>query len=245
MCSGTRCRSNCPDASDYSASRILARKASPSSSAFRCADAVDVRSAIRCRRLEPRHLAQRRVVEDDVRRHAARAGDLEAQRAQALEQIAIDALPRLGLDPRPRRRAAVLDRPPLPRQRQVRARSSRPSAARRPRRSAPAPGYSSSVWRSKPCADQLLDVAAHLGDRRVAQQAERAQRVVAARWRPARSRCRAARWRRAPRRSAGRRAPRTTGSSARASTGSATASSSSEAVVAGAAVGLARSCSPK
>ena len=39
-------------------------------------------------------------MEDDVGRHAARARDLQAQRAQPLEQIAIDALPRLGLDAR-------------------------------------------------------------------------------------------------------------------------------------------------
>ena len=44
------------------------------------------------------HLAQRAVVEDDVGRHAAAAGDLEAQRAERVEQLAIDAFPRLALD---------------------------------------------------------------------------------------------------------------------------------------------------
>src|SRR4051812_3244774 len=37
-------------------------------------------------RASPCQLAQRAVVEDDVRRHAALAGDLAAQRAQRLEQ---------------------------------------------------------------------------------------------------------------------------------------------------------------
>ena len=40
------------------------------------------------------------VVEDDVGRHAAAARDLEAQRAQRVEQVAVDALPRLALDAR-------------------------------------------------------------------------------------------------------------------------------------------------
>ena len=38
-------------------------------------------------------IAQRRVAEDDVRGHAALVGDLPAQRAQALEQAAVDAFP--------------------------------------------------------------------------------------------------------------------------------------------------------
>ncbi len=80
-------------------------------------------------------------------------------------------------------------------------------------------GYASSVCCSRPMADQLVDVAAHLGDRGAGQQAERAQLVVPARDHLRRWRVRAGRWPRAWRRSAGPRARRTRGSCAPAPPG--------------------------
>ena len=62
------------------------------------AHAADAEQRRDRRRLDPRHLAQRRVVEDHVGRHAARPRDVQPQRAQPLEQIAVDVLPRLGFD---------------------------------------------------------------------------------------------------------------------------------------------------
>src|SRR3954451_2856885 len=52
------------------------------------ADAVDVAQRLGSGRLEPGHLAQRRVVEDDVGRHPTSPGDLQPQGAQVLEQDA-------------------------------------------------------------------------------------------------------------------------------------------------------------
>ena len=48
----------------------------------------------------PRHLAERGVVKDDVRRHPARPRNLEAHRAKPLEEIAIDVLPGVSFDAR-------------------------------------------------------------------------------------------------------------------------------------------------
>src|SRR5437762_4706121 len=70
-------------------------------------------------RLETCHLSQGGAVEDHVRRHVALAGDRETHRAQRVEQLAIDAIPRLGFRARPPR-LPVLDGASLPRERQIR-----------------------------------------------------------------------------------------------------------------------------
>ena len=69
------------------------------------ADAVDVPQRVGRAGLEARQLAQRRVVEDDVGRHAAVARDAAAGARAALEQVAIDAVPRFGFSARERRGA--------------------------------------------------------------------------------------------------------------------------------------------
>ena len=217
------------------------RNVSPRSSALRAPMPRIPCSSLDRLRPEPRHLAQRRVVEDDVRRHAARARDLQAHGAQPLEQIAIDVLPRLRL-----RSAiashALLHRPPLPREHEIGLRSPDPSCSATPRSRQRHHRKRIVGLPQQAVRDQLLDVAAHFGDRRVAQQAERAELMMARATGPARCRCRTGRWRRAPRRTAARRARRTTGSCARATTGSAAVSSSSRQIVAGAAVVPADTC---
>ena len=138
--------------------------ASPRSSALRAPTPLTVRSALERRRLQPRHLAQRRVVEDDVRRHAARARDLQPHGAQPLEQLAIDVLPRLGLDARPRARR-ILSGPAAGAPASGRGSSLRPSAARALRRQREHRiGVVGLLQQPQP--DQLLDVAADFGDRR-------------------------------------------------------------------------------
>ena len=162
---------------------------------------------------QPRHLAQRRVVEDHVRRHAARARDVETQTAQPLEQRAIDALPRLRLGTRPLARLALL-RHALPRERQPRnarlvleQRDSLPPSSSTPdthRRSAEA-GRGRSAAR---CIRALPRPTRRRAGRTCSACRARARRS-------ARSSARAARWRRAWRRTAARRGRRTTGSCAR------------------------------
>jgi hypothetical protein len=65
------------------------------------------------------HLTQRRIVKDDVRGNAPRAGDLKTHRAQAFEQIAVNILPGVSLDPRPLLHAP-LGRPALAREHEIR-----------------------------------------------------------------------------------------------------------------------------
>src|SRR5215467_14505666 len=60
------------------------------------ADAVDRVQVLDTRGFQARQLAKCGVVEDDVRRHAAVAGDPQADGAQAVEEVVIHVLPRLG-----------------------------------------------------------------------------------------------------------------------------------------------------
>ena len=121
-------------------------------------------AARRWSRLEPRQLAQRGVVEDDVRRHAALARHLQAQRAQPLEEVAIDAFPAFGLGLRRARWARVLIGPPLPRQRQVGR-----GAGVLQQRHAVGGELQHRILvvglPQQPVRQQLVDVAAHLVDR--------------------------------------------------------------------------------
>ena len=139
------------------------------------------------RRPKARHLAQRRVVEDHVGRHAARARDLEPHGAQALEERAIDVLPRLGLDARLRVAARPCAADAAAR---APARDSVVSSfsSARPFGVSASTGYSSSVCCSRPSAGELLDVAAHLGDRRVAAAGRTCSACRALARRPARDR---------------------------------------------------------
>src|SRR5205085_11628530 len=57
------------------------------------ADASDAEQRVERRGTQPRHLAKRHVMEDDVRRHPARARDLEAHGAQPLEERPVNAFP--------------------------------------------------------------------------------------------------------------------------------------------------------
>src|SRR4051812_8372256 len=50
------------------------------------ADAADLAQCRERAGLDRRHLTQRRIVEDDVRRHALRLGEVAAYRAQRIEQ---------------------------------------------------------------------------------------------------------------------------------------------------------------
>ena len=83
------------------------------------ADAFDRQKRVNRGRTKPCHLAQRRVVEYDVGRNAARPRDLQPDRSQPLEQIAIDVLPRFRLDTRLRARRAF-PRRTLPSERESR-----------------------------------------------------------------------------------------------------------------------------
>ena len=56
---------------------------------FALADAVDAAELVDRPRLDARELPKGRVVEDDVRRHVARAGEAQADGAQPVEQILI------------------------------------------------------------------------------------------------------------------------------------------------------------
>ena len=179
------------------------------------------------RRPEPRHLAQRRVVEDDVRRHAARPRDLEPHRAQALEEIAIDVLPRLGLDARLARaarlcrggrcRASVRSGQLVLVLQQRHALSPSASAPDTRRRSAAA----GRVRRAARCSRGPRPTDAS-GSRPnvLSLSCPRGEHLLG-------GAARAARWRRAWRRTAGRRARRTTESCARARPASRPVSSSS------------------
>src|SRR5262249_41620442 len=83
-------------------------------------DPSDFEQAADRRWTAARHVTKRRVVEDDIRRDASRARDVEADGAQTLEQIAIDVVPRLRFDTRTRA-CLVPARRPLARERQMRA----------------------------------------------------------------------------------------------------------------------------
>src|SRR5260221_8891843 len=74
-------------------------------------DAVDGVQLRDAGRLQARQLAQRGVVEDDVRRDAALARDAEADGAQAIEEMVADPLPGLGVAPRPFGAAALRHAP--------------------------------------------------------------------------------------------------------------------------------------
>ena len=120
------------------------------SAALRSPDAVDVPQRVDRRRLQPRHLAQRGVVEDDVRRHAARAGDLEAHARSRSNSS---------------RSTPSHDSASTPRRAWRRGPSSAAAAAPAPGRAARSASFSSatpvlgqlqhrklrSVWRSSPC----------------------------------------------------------------------------------------------
>src|SRR4051812_14766152 len=56
---------------------------------FACADAVDAAELVHGARLDAGEFAQRRVVEDDVRRDVALAREAQAHGAQAIEQILV------------------------------------------------------------------------------------------------------------------------------------------------------------
>ena len=120
-------------------------------------------------------------------RHAARAGNLAAAPARRRSNRSRSTSCHDSASIRDRFGDAVLDRPPLPRQRR-------------------GPGWLAASFSSadaalgqrqhrerivglpqQPVRDELLDVAAHLRHRRVAQQPERAQLVMAPRRSPARS----------------------------------------------------------
>src|SRR5688500_19836742 len=65
-----------------------------------CADTIHRPQRLHRLRLETRHLAQRRVVKDDVGGHAAGPRDLHADGAELLEQLSVHTFPGLRLHPR-------------------------------------------------------------------------------------------------------------------------------------------------
>ena len=67
---------------------------------FTSANAFDREQGFDRIRPQPRHLAQRCIVKNDVRRNPPRAGNFEPNSAKPLEQLVIDTQPRLGLDVR-------------------------------------------------------------------------------------------------------------------------------------------------
>src|SRR4051812_42075983 len=69
------------------------------------ADAVDAAQLLDVPRLQPRELAQRGVVKNDVRRHAAGTRETQPHRAQTVEQILI------GVGPLARGRTAAFGTP--------------------------------------------------------------------------------------------------------------------------------------
>ena len=117
-------------------------------------------------------------MKNDIRRHAARTGNLEAHRPQPFEQAAIHTLPRVDLDPRPRR-AAALD-PALPREHEVRGRA-RILHRRHPLGRELQDRILILGLLQQPVRDELIDIAADLVHTGITQQAERAQVAVAPR----------------------------------------------------------------
>ena len=125
------------------------------------ADALHGEQRVDGGRTKPRHLAKRRVMKDHVRRHAARSGDVEPDRAQPLEQRAVDALPRFGFDAR----SACAARPcaaDAAARAPVRDSCTRPSAARVPCRCHAEHRVLVAIQPQQIETDELLDVAANL-----------------------------------------------------------------------------------
>ena len=83
----------------------------PRSSAFLAPTPFTVSSASIDVGLEACHLAQRRVMEDDIRRDAARARNFQSDRTQPFEEVAIDVFSRFRLDARLRAWFALSWRP--------------------------------------------------------------------------------------------------------------------------------------
>src|SRR5258705_8912202 len=141
------------------------------------ANALHGEQRIHGRRTQPRHLAKRHIMKDHVRRDTARSGDVEAHRAQPLEERAVDPLPRFGFHPGSGARR-VLARSTLPRKRQSGI-AVLVLKELDPFRCHAEDGVLVAIQPKQIETDQLLDVTTNLGDRRLRQETERAQRVMA------------------------------------------------------------------